>query len=106
MLWLVHHNLKIDWRTGKVKMARCPEECGKHWRSTQEKSGWERQKEEKAKEKTERKQEEKDRIKKQKKGKTVEVKRVVEEWEIWDEEEEVAKSEVEARKLVPEKFYK
>ena len=39
MLWLAHHNLEIDWRTGKVKMARCPEECGKHWRSTQEKSG-------------------------------------------------------------------
>ena len=36
----------------------------------------------------------------------VKVKRVAEEWEIWDEEEEVAKSEVEARKLVPEKFHK
>jgi len=30
----------------------------------------------------------------------------VEEWEIWDEEEEVAKSEAEAKKLVPEKFHK
>ena len=29
----------------------------------------------------------------------------MEEWEIWDEEEEVAKSEVEAKKLVPEKFH-
>ena len=36
----------------------------------------------------------------------MEVKRVAEEWEIWDEEEEVAKSEVEAKKLVPEKFHK
>ena len=36
----------------------------------------------------------------------VEVKRVAEEWEIWDEEEVVAKLEVEAKKLVPEKFYK
>ena len=36
----------------------------------------------------------------------MEVKRVVEEWEIWDEEEEVAKSEMEAKELVPEKFYK
>ena len=36
----------------------------------------------------------------------VEVKRVVEEWEIWDEEKEAAKSEVEAKKLVLEKFHK
>jgi len=46
------------------------------------------------------------REKKQKKGKTVEVKRVVEEWEIWDKEEEVARSETEAKKMVPEKFHK
>ena len=31
---------------------------------------------------------------------------MVEEWEIWEEEEEAAKSEVEAKKLVPEKFHK
>jgi len=31
---------------------------------------------------------------------------VAEEWEIWDEEEEVVRSEAEAKKLVPEKFYK
>ena len=36
----------------------------------------------------------------------VEVKKVAEEWEIWDEEEEAAKSEMEAKKLVPEKFHK
>jgi len=29
MLWLACHNPEIDWRTGKVKMMRCPEECGK-----------------------------------------------------------------------------
>ena len=34
----------------------------------------------------------------------MEVKKVAEEWEIWDEEEEAAKSEAEARKLVLEKF--
>ncbi len=32
----------------------------------------------------------------------MEVKKVVEEWKIWDEEEEVAKSEKEAKKLVLE----
>ena len=36
----------------------------------------------------------------------MEVRKVVEEWEIWDEEEEAAKSEKEAKKLVPKKFYK
>ena len=35
----------------------------------------------------------------------VEVKRVAEEWEIWDEEEEAAKSEAEAKGIVSEKFY-
>ena len=29
MLWLARHNLEINWKTGKVKMTRCPEECGK-----------------------------------------------------------------------------
>ena len=30
----------------------------------------------------------------------------MEEWEIWDEEEEAAKSEVEVRRLVLEKFHR
>ena len=68
--------------------------------------GWEKQKEEEAKEKAEKKREERNRKKKQKKGKTVEVKRIPEEWEIWDEEEEAARSEAEAKKLVLEKFHK
>ena len=36
----------------------------------------------------------------------MEVRKVAEEWEIWDEEEKVAKSEAEARKLVQDKFHK
>ena len=36
----------------------------------------------------------------------MEVKKIVEEWEIWDEEKETVKSEVEAKKLVPEKFHR
>ena len=35
----------------------------------------------------------------------MEVRKVAEEWEIWEEEEETAKSEAEAKKLVPEKFH-
>jgi len=72
----------------------------------QGKLGWERQKEEEAKEKAGKKREEKNRKRKQKKRKTMEVKKVAEEWEIWDEEEEAARSEVKAKELVPEKFHK
>jgi len=36
----------------------------------------------------------------------MEVKRVAEEWEIWDKKEEAAKLETEAKKLVPEQFHK
>ena len=68
MPWLVHHNPEIDWRTGEVKMMRCPEECGKQWRPVQGKSGWEKQKEEEAKEEAGKKREEKEKKKKQKKG--------------------------------------
>jgi len=42
MPWLACHNPEIDWRTGEVKMTRCPEECGKQWRPVQEKSEWEK----------------------------------------------------------------
>jgi len=84
MLWLACHNPEIDWRTGEVKMTRCPEECGKQWRPKQEKLGWQKQKEEEAREEAGRKQEEKmeKQKKKQKKRKMMEVKRVAEEWEI------------------------
>ena len=106
MLWLACHNPEINWIIGEVKMTRCPEECSKQWRPVQGKLGWEKQKEEEAKEEAGKKREEKEKRKRQKKGKTMELKKVVEEWEIWDKEEEAARSEVEARKLMPDKFHK
>jgi len=106
MPWLARHNPEIDWRTGEVKMMRCPKKCEKQWRPVQRKSGWEKQKEEEVKEEAGRKREEKEKKRKQKTGKIVEVKRIAEEWEIWDEEEEIARSEAKAKKLVPEKFHK
>ena len=36
----------------------------------------------------------------------MEVRKVAEEWEIWDEEEEVARSEEEEKKLVLKKFHR
>jgi len=106
MLWLACHNSEIDWRTGEVKMMRCPEEYGKQWRPMQGKSRWQKQREEKVKEEARKKQEEKEeQRKKQKKEKMIDVKRVAKKWDIWDEEEEVAKSEAEAKKMVLKKFH-
>ena len=59
MLWLACHNPEIDWRTGEVKMIRCPKECGKQWRPKQGKPGWQKQREEEKKEEAEKKREEK-----------------------------------------------
>jgi len=59
MLWLVYHNPEIDWKTGEVKMTRCPKKCGKQWRQKQGKLEWQKQKEE------EKKQEEKKQKKKE-----------------------------------------
>ena len=36
----------------------------------------------------------------------MQINKVAEEWEIWDKEEEAAKSEEEAKKLVPKQFHK
>jgi len=35
ILWLTCYNPEIDWRTGEVKMMRCPEECEGQWRPKQ-----------------------------------------------------------------------
>ena len=32
---LAHYNAKINWRTGEVKMTRCPEKYRKQWRPKQ-----------------------------------------------------------------------
>ena len=44
--------------------------------------------------------------KKEKKEKKMEVRKVAEKWEIWDKEEKAAKSEEEAKKLVPKQFHR
>ena len=45
MIWLAYHNPEIDWKTGKVKMTRCPEKCGDKWKMKQTKLGWQKEKE-------------------------------------------------------------
>jgi len=41
MLWLGYHNPEIDWKTEEVNMTRCPDKCGKKWKTgRQTKPGW------------------------------------------------------------------
>jgi len=41
MPWLRRHKPEIDWKTGEVKITRCPDECGKKWKTgRQTKPGW------------------------------------------------------------------
>ena len=47
MPWLAHHNPEIDWKTGEVKMTRCPEECGKQWITETLEGNWTRTSDEK-----------------------------------------------------------
>ena len=110
MLQLACYNPEIDWRVEEVKMMRYLEKCGKQWRPKKEKLGQQKQKEEEKREEAGKRQEEKEERKKQnkkpKKKWRIEIRKVAEEWEIWNKKEKMAKSEVEARKLVPERLYK
>jgi len=46
MPWLACHNPEIDWKTGEIQMMRCPDKCGKKWRTgKQTKPGWKKQQE-------------------------------------------------------------
>ena len=101
MSWLVYHNLEIDWRTGEVKIMRCSKECRKQQRSKQGKSGQQKQKEKEKREKKEKKQ----KKKRNKKERTIEIKKIVEKWKIWDKKKKAAKSEEEAKELVSQIFY-
>ena len=102
ILWLAYYNSEIDWRTGEVKMMRCSKECEKQQRPKQRKSRQQKQNKEEKRKEEEKKQEGKK--KKPKKEKMMEIKQIAEEWEIWNKEKEVAKSEEEAKKLVPQRF--
>ena len=64
---------------------------------------------ERRREEEEEKQEEKEKKEnklKLKKEKIMEIKKVAEEWEIWNDDDDEARLEKEAKKLVPEQFHK
>ena len=111
ILWLTCYNPEINQRIEEIKMTRYPEECRKQWRPKQKiglvEAEEEREEKERKKEMRRKRAEERREEKKNpKKERTMEVKKLVKEWEIWDDEEEVAKLETEARGLVLECFYK
>ena len=93
MLWLRHHNPEIDWKTGEVKMTRCPDECGKKWKTgRQTKPGWKKQEEREEKERRKPTIEEEKMIA-----------RIVEEKE--NEEEDLIELRA-TEKMVPRRFHK
>ena len=98
MLQLAHHNSEIDWRTEEAQ--KSAENSGGQSKGSQNSR---RRRKEIRRERTKRKRKEKEKLKKER---IIEVKKIAEEWEIWDEEEEVAKLEEETKKLVPECFHK
>jgi len=94
MPWLAHHNPEIDWKTGEVKMMRCPDKCGKKWRTgRQTKPGWKKQEERKEK--------------KERRKPTIEEVRMIE--RIREEKEDEGKDLIELRateEIVPRRFHR
>jgi len=82
MLWLQAHNPEINWKTGEVKMMRCPPLCGRRPRE----------------------------VKRVKRVATLEEEKIVR-WAIddkedWGREEEIEKDHRKIEELVPRKFLK
>jgi len=94
MPWLRRHNPEIDWKTEEVKMTRCPDECGKKWKTgRQTKPGWKKQEE-----KEEKKERRRPTIEEEKM-----IARIVEEKE--NEEEDLIELR-ETEEMVPRRFHK
>ena len=68
MPWLARHNPEINWKTGEVKMTRCPEECGKQWRPVKESRGGRSRKKKRQEKKQERNEKKKKKERNRKKG--------------------------------------
>ena len=93
MPWLRHHNSEINWKTGEVKMMRCPDECGKKWKTgRQMKPEWKKQEE---------REEKKERRRPMIEEKMIA--RIVEEKE--NEEEDLIELRV-TEEMVPRRFHK
>ena len=95
MPWLRRHNPEIDWKTREVKMTRCPDECGKKWKTgRQTKPGWKKQEEREEKKERRRPTIEEEKM----------IARIVEEKENEEEEDLIELRATE--EMVPRRFYK
>ena len=95
MPWLRRHNPEIDWKTGEVKTTRCPDECGKKWKTgRQTKPGWKKQEEREEKKERRRPTIEEEKM----------IARIVEEKENEEEEDLIELRATE--EMVPRRFYK
>jgi len=94
MPWLRCHNPEIDWKMGEVKMTRCPDECGKKWKTgRQTKPGWKKQEEREEKKKRRRPTIEEEKM----------IARIVEEKE--NKEEDLIELRA-TEEMVPRRFHK
>ena len=96
MPWLACYNPEIDWKTGEVQMTRCPNKCGKKWKTgKQTKLEWKKQQE----------KEERKEIRRLMTDEEIAIARIVAE-----KEEELDKEEVmelrTTEKMVPRRFHK
>ena len=96
ILWLVCHNPEINWKTRKVKITRCSDECEKQQKAKQIKPRWQKQKE---KEQKKKKKEFRKLIVEEK----IEIARMIEEKQ--KEEEDLIKIRM-VEEIVPRRFYK
>ena len=108
ILQLAYYNPEIDWRT-EGKYDEMSREVWKVVKAKAEKtriSKTKRRGEERKKRKKRKEEEVEAERKEPKRERIIKVKRVAEEQKIWVKEKEVAKSEEEAKKLVPSRFHK
>ena len=94
MSWLACHNPEIDWKTEEIQIMRCPDKCGKKWRTgKQTKPGW-------------KKQQEKEEKKEMRTDKEIVIARVIAEKEKELEEEEDMIDLKATEEMVPRQFHK
>ena len=94
MSWLACHNPEIDWKTEEIQIMRCPDKCGKKWRTgKQTKPGW-------------KKQQEKEEKKEMRTDKEIAIARVIAEKEKELEEEEDMIDLKATEEMVPRQFHK
>ena len=94
MSWLACHNPEIDWKTEEIQIMRCPDKCGKKWRTgKQTKPRW-------------KKQQEKEEKKEMRTDKEIAIARVIAEKEKELEEEEDMIDLKATEEMVPRQFHK